>query len=157
MKPLIAFALLAWLPLATHARAATPEATSPPTVAEPELARQLGADERGMRQYVLVILKTGPSRVPDGPARTAMFQGHFANIQRLAEAGQLAVAGPFADSSAGWRGLFVLAVPTVEHARALVATDPVIAQGEMVAEYHSLYASAALMAVNATHQRIAPQ
>ncbi|MBX7223396.1 MAG: YciI family protein [Blastocatellia bacterium] len=125
------------------------------SVPDPALARQLGADERGMRKYILVILKTGPQRVPDGPARTDMFKGHFANIQRLAKAGKLVVAGPFGDKS-DWRGMFVFAVDTREEAEKLVATDPVIQSGEMVAEYHQLYASAALMAVNGIHEKIAP-
>lgn len=153
MKTLLACLCLAWLPLLAHAQPSTPPATG---VADTALAQQLGADERGMRHYVLVILKTGPTRVADGPQRTAMFEGHFANMKRLAEAGQLAVAGPFTDKTE-WRGLFILAVPTQEEAEALVATDPVIQNGEMVAEYHRLYASAALMAVNATHLRIAPE
>ena len=126
------------------------------TVADPALAEQLGADERGMRQYILVILKTGPTRVPDGPDRTAMFKGHFENMERLAKAGKLVLAGPFGDKS-DWRGMFIFAVPSREEAEALVATDPVIKSGEMVAEYHALYASAALMTVSATHERIAPQ
>jgi hypothetical protein len=33
----------------------------------------------GMRQYVLVVLKTGPNKLPAGPERDAMFKGHFAN------------------------------------------------------------------------------
>jgi len=33
------------------------------------LAKRTGADERGMRPYVLVILKTGPKRMPDGEGR----------------------------------------------------------------------------------------
>lgn len=128
-----------------------------PAVAAPdrELAQRLGADERGMREYVLVILRTGPRRMPEGPDRDAMFRGHFANIQRLADAGQLAVAGPFMDRS-DWRGLFIVAVRTPEEAAALVAADPVIQNGEMVAEYHRLYSSAALMMVPDLHRRLAP-
>src|SRR5688572_27717463 len=57
------------------------------------LAQSLGADERGMRRYVLVILKTGPTRVPAGPERDEMFKGHFANISRLSAEGKLALAG----------------------------------------------------------------
>ena len=53
-------------------------------------------------------------------------------------------------------GLFVMAVPSIEEARALTETDPVIVNGEMVAEYHPWYGTAALMTVNETHQRIAP-
>jgi uncharacterized protein YciI len=127
-----------------------------PSVADPALAKQLGADERGMRNYVLVILKTGPTRVPDGPARDEMFKGHFANMKRLADEGKLVVAGPFGEKS-DWRGMFIFAVATKEEAEQLVATDPVIKNGEMVAECHPLYATAALMMVNDTHKKIAPE
>jgi uncharacterized protein YciI len=118
------------------------------------LASKLGADENGMRQYVMVILKTGPAPKPKGPERDEMFKGHFANIQRLAKAGKLVLAGPF-DGVDGWRGMFIFAVKDIDEARQLTATDPVIASGEMVAEYHVYYGSAALMQVNETHQRIA--
>lgn len=127
-----------------------------PKVADEALARSLGADERGMRSYVLVILKTGANRVPDGPERDAMFAGHFANIGRLAKEGKLAVAGPFGRKT-DWRGLFILAVDTEEEAAELVATDPVIERGEMVAEYHPFYATAALVAVPGIHDKIAPR
>lgn len=121
-----------------------------------ELAKRHGADERGMRRYVLVVLKTGPTRVPEGEARTAMFAGHFANMERLAKEGKLAVAGPFMPNDTGWRGLFLFAVESVEEARAFAETDPVIVHGEMVAEYHPWYGSAALMAVNDLHERLVP-
>ena len=141
----------AFLAGAVGARSA---AAAPPGPYDPELARTLGADEHGMRSYVLVILKTGPTPVPAGPERDAMFEGHFANIARLVGAGKLALAGPFADAG-GWRGLFIFAVPDVEEAQRLVATDPVIRSGEMVAEYHRYYGSAALMLVNDAHPRVA--
>jgi uncharacterized protein YciI len=118
------------------------------------LAERVGANENGMRQYVLVILKTGPNRVPDGEERDAMFRGHFANMKRLAEAGQLAYAGPL-DGVDGWRGLFIIAVADIEAAKELVATDPVIIKGEMVAEYHKHFGSAALMLVNEMTAKVA--
>lgn len=130
---------------------APPENLSPKFDAA--LAAQVGADEHGMRQYVLVVLKTGPNRMPDGPQRDAMFQGHFANIQRLADEGKLALAGPF-DGVDGWRGLFIFAVPEIDEARKLVATDPVVATGEMVPEFHKYFGSAALMLVNDAHKRV---
>ena len=49
---------------------------------DPELAQTVGADEYGMKNYVLVVLKTGPTKVPPGPERDDMFKGHFANINR---------------------------------------------------------------------------
>jgi len=119
------------------------------------LAARTGADARGMRPYVLVILKSSGTPVPAGEARDAMFRGHFANMERLAGEGKLVLAGPL-DGVDGWRGLFVLAVDDLDEARALVATDPVVAQGEMVPELHRYYGSAALMLVNELHAQLQP-
>lgn len=138
------------------AQAYAQSAPPPPPARDVELAKTVGADERGMRSYVLVILKTGPTPVPAGPERDAMFRGHFANMQRLSVAGKLAYAGPL-DGVDGWRGLFILATDDIEEARRLVATDPVVVEGEMVAEYHKHYGSAALMLVRDAHERISPR
>jgi len=163
IRPLVLAALascpcVASSSLSAAEQGAVAEAAAPsaPQAFDAELAKRHGADERGMRRYVLVVLKTGPTRVPDGEARTAMFAGHMANIQRLAKAGKLAVAGPFMPSDSGWRGLFVFAVESVEEAKALTETDPVIVNGEMVAEYHPWYGSAALMATAELHERMVP-
>ena len=118
-----------------------------------ELAKAVGADDYGMRHYVLVVLKTGPTPMPPGKERDEMFKGHFANINRLAAEGKLALAGPF-DGVNGWRGLFIFAVPDIEEAKRLTATDPVISSGEMVGEYHKYYGSAALMQVNDAHKKV---
>lgn len=141
-------AVLAVAMLGLQARAA-----DAPPAHDAALAKSLGADERGMRSYVLVILKTGPTKVPAGPERDAMFKGHFANMTRLSNEGLLVLAGPL-DGVDGWRGLFVFAVADIEEARQHVATDPVIVQGEMVAEYHKHYGTAALMAVRDIHARL---
>ncbi len=125
----------------------------PPTEYDAKLAASLGADDYGMRQYVLVILKTGPKKMAAGPERDEMFKGHMANIKRLASEGKLALAGPL-DGKDGWRGLFVVAVKTIDEAQKLVETDPVIKEGEMVAEYHTYYGSAALMQVNDIHRKV---
>lgn len=118
-----------------------------------ELAKSLGGDEMGMRGYVLVILKTGANKMPEGPARTKMFQGHFANIQRLAAEKKLVLAGPL-DGADGRRGIFVFATSDIEQAKGYVATDPVIVNGEMTADFHKFYGSAALMMVNEIHNKI---
>jgi uncharacterized protein YciI len=149
-------AVPAWAaPPAPSAPAASAPATDGASSAWDEpLARALGADEFGMRPYVLVILLTGPKPMQPGPARDEMFKGHFANMKRLAADGKLAVAGPL-DGQEGRRGIFVMAVSTIAEARTLTETDPVIANGEMVAQYHRFYGSAALMQVRETHERIA--
>jgi len=83
-----------------------------------------------------------------------MFRGHFANMKRLSDEGKLALAGPL-DGVDGWRGLFVLVAADIDEAKRLVATDPVIEKGEMVAEYHVYYGSAALMTIRDLHGKIA--
>lgn len=153
MLKLAFFATCTVLPLVlSPARAQGPADAAGPSF-EPDLARAVGADEYGMRNYVLVVLKTGPNKVPAGAERDEMFKGHFANIKRLAAERRLALAGPF-DGVEGWRGLFILAVSDIEDAKKLVATDPVIIKGEMMAEYHKYYGSAALMLVNNAHDRV---
>lgn len=118
-----------------------------------DAAQRLGADQRGMRAYVLVILKTGPNKVAAGKERDDMFAGHFANINRLASEGKLALAGPL-DGVDGWRGLYVFAVKDIEEAKQLTATDPVILKGEMIAEYHKWYGSAAVMDIVRIHETL---
>jgi uncharacterized protein YciI len=139
--------------LALLAGTATAGDTVPQAAFDAGLAKQLGADEHGMRKYVLVILRTGPTPLPKGEKRDAMFKGHFANMERLAAEGKLAYAGPL-DGVDGWRGMFIFTVATIDEARKLAETDPVIVNGEMVAEYHAHYGSAALMQVTATHQKL---
>jgi uncharacterized protein YciI len=131
------------------------QATGAPNAAyDPALAKTVGADEHGMRSYVLVVLKTGPNRVAAGPERDEMFKGHFANMQRLSAEGKLVLAGPF-DGVDGWRGLFIFAVDDIDEARQLVATDPVVAKGEMVAEFHKYYGTAALMLLRDLYEKVA--
>ncbi len=118
-----------------------------------ELASKLGANPQGMRSYVLVILKSSTTPVAKGPQRDNMFAGHFANIKRLSEAGKLVVAGPL-DKRYERRGLFVFAVNSIDEAQQLTESDPVIQQGEMLAEYHQFFSSAALMAVPELHKKL---
>ena len=80
------------LALSAHAQT-TAEVDKP--AFDAELARSVGADENGMKSFVLVVLKTGPTKVPAGAERDEMFKGHFANMNRLAAEGKLAFAGPF--------------------------------------------------------------
>jgi uncharacterized protein len=122
---------------------------------DPELAKRLGADERGMKTYVLCILKTGPKDAEiKGDERTKIFEGHFANIGRLADEGKLAVAGPFGKNDKSFRGLYIFNVPTIEEAEALVMLDPAVKAGVFVPDLTPWYGSAAMMVVNDTHKKI---
>src|SRR5205085_12035047 len=122
---------------------------------DPELAKRLGADERGMKMYVLCILKTGPKDAEiKGEERDAIFAGHFANIGRLADEGKLAVAGPFGKNDKAYRGLYIFNVATIEEAQKLVVLDPAVKAGIFVPELTLWYASASLMATFDIHKRI---
>lgn len=122
---------------------------------DPDLAKKLGADERGMRMYVFCILKTGPKDAEiKGDERKEIFAGHFANISRLADEGKLAVAGPFGKNDKSYRGLYIFNVATVEEAQKLVELDPAVKAGVFVPELTPWYGSAAMMVVHDTHKRI---
>ena len=119
-----------------------------------DLAKRLGADERGMRSYVLAILRTGPANITDKDARAKLFQGHFAMINRLAEEGKLSVAGPLDDPKGEYRGIYVFNVATIEEAQKLTETDPSIKAGIFKVEFIKWYASAGLMELTNIHNRI---
>ena len=122
---------------------------------DPELAKKLGADERGMKMYVLCILKTGPKDAEiQGDERKKIFAGHFANIGRLADEGKLAVAGPFGKNDKSYRGLYIFNVATIEEAEKLVVLDPAVKAGVFVPDFTLWYGSAAMMVINETHKKI---
>jgi uncharacterized protein len=122
---------------------------------DPELAKKLGADERGMKMYVMCILKTGPKDAEiQGKERQEIFTGHFANIGKLADEGKLAVAGPFGKNDKSYRGLYIFNVATLEEAEKLVVLDPAVKAGVFVPELTLWYGSAAMMVVSDTHKRI---
>ena len=118
-----------------------------------ELAAAVGADDYGMKPYVMVILKTGTAEITDKAERDKVFEGHFSNMKKLAEAQKLLVAGPFSDS-APKRGLFILNVNNIEAAEEIVKTDPAVAAGVFDYELSLLYSSAALMLVNENHKKL---
>jgi len=120
-----------------------------------KLAKQLGADEYGMRQYVLCILKTGPKDAEiKGDERAEVFKGHMANITRLANEGKIALAGPFGKNDRQYRGLFIYAVDNIADAEKLAATDPVVSSGMMIPEFTLWYGSAGLLKVTEISEKI---
>lgn len=117
------------------------------------LAKKLGADELGMRQYVLVFLKKGPNRLTDSLARVKLQKAHLENIGRLAKMGKLILAGPFMDNQE-IRGIYLFAVSSVEEAKEFTQTDPAVKAGSLIMELHPWYGSAALMELPNIHPRI---
>lgn len=132
------------------------EATAPRKEKQPYdsvLARRTGADQYGMHKYVVAFLRKGPNRAKDQAERERLQKNHLDNIGRLAEAGKLAVAGPFLDDG-DLRGIYIFNVETVEEARKLTETDPLIQSGGLIMELHPWYGSAALKEIPKLHERL---
>ena len=75
------------------------------------------------------------------------------NIQRMANEGKLCVAGPFLEKGE-IRGIYIFNVTTIEEARKLTETDPLIKSGGLIMELHQWYGSAALQQINTIHSTI---
>ncbi len=118
-----------------------------------DLAKKVGADEYGMKTYVMAFLKAGPNRLKDSTARNQLQMAHLKNIMRLADEGKLIVAGPFMDDQP-IRGIFIFNVSTVEEAKKLTETDPAIKAGTLIMELHPWYGSAALVEAFHLHKKV---
>lgn len=118
------------------------------------LAADLGADEYGMRSYVMALLRAGPSRDQSPEEAARLQRAHLDNIGRLHEEGKLVLAGPFLDGGE-LRGIYLFDMDSVGEAEAWTATDPAIQAGRLVMEMHPWYGSAALLEVSSIHARIA--
>ena len=130
-----------------------PKAVTRPPYDE-ALAKRLGGDERGMKSYVLVILKTGPKADISKEESSKLFGGHMVNIRRLADEGKLLVAGPMTPNDRNYEGIFIFNVKTTKEAEALLASDPAVAAGALAFEAYGWYGSAALQEVVDIHGRI---
>jgi uncharacterized protein YciI len=118
------------------------------------LAQTIGADEYGMKMYILVILKTGSNNIDDKNKLDSLFRGHLDNISRLADIGKLVVAGPLAKNDNSYRGIFIFNVKTLEEAEKLLESDPTIKENVLTAELYYWYGSAALPEYLKTHEKI---
>lgn len=108
------------------------------------LADSLGADEFGMKMYVLVLLKSGENKTAGQITTDSLFSGHMQNINRLVKLGKLVVVGPLQKNEKDYRGIFILNVKTIEEAKSLLDTDPAIHEKLLAPELYGWYGSAAL-------------
>jgi uncharacterized protein len=124
------------------------------SVYDEKLATALGADDYGMKTYVFCILKTGSNSTATKEERQKYFEGHMANINKLASEKKLVVAGPFMKNDRNYRGIFIFNCKTVEEAQKLVETDPAVQAKIFEVELTLWYSSAALMQVNVEHEKL---
>lgn len=108
------------------------------------LAKSLGADDYGMKSYVLAILKTGSNQSTDKEFIGNCFRAHLDNINKLVDENKLIVAGPIAKNENNYRGIFILNANNIEEANALLQSDLAIKEKLLEAELYVRYGSAAL-------------
>ncbi len=118
------------------------------------LADSLGADEYGMKMYILVILKTGSNKITDKQKVDSLFLGHMNNINHLVDRGKLVAAGPIKKNEKEYRGIFILNANTIEEANLLLETDPAIKAKILEAELFQWYGSAALPLYLKFHENV---
>lgn len=119
-----------------------------------KLARQLGADDYGMKNYILAILKTGPNKITDKLILDSLFRGHMATIGKLSEEGKMIVAGPLLKNENQYRGIFILDVKDMTEATELLKNDPTIREKVFEVELYNWYGSAALPEYLKIHSEI---
>src|SRR5450432_781560 len=117
------------------------------------LARKLNADDYGMKNYILVLLKPGSNTTADKVTEDSIFNGHLNNITRLANNGSLVLAGPFGKNDL-YRGLFILNVTNFGAAKKLLETDPAITARLLEPEMFLWYGSASLQEILKVHKKI---
>jgi uncharacterized protein YciI len=120
-----------------------------------KLAKTLNADAYGMKKYVFCLLKTGSNTKTTKEETKKLFEGHMANINRLAKEGKLVVAGPFMKNERNYRGIYIFNATTIEEAKEFVATDPAVQANLLEAELTLWYGSAALQETLKIHDKIA--
>lgn len=118
------------------------------------LAAKVGADEYGMKSYVMAFLKKGPNRSGTDEERARLQRAHLDNIGRLAKEGKLVLAGPFLHDGE-LRGIYLFDVKTVEEARELTESDPAVKAGSLVMELVPWYGSAAITQLPELHEKFA--
>jgi uncharacterized protein YciI len=120
-----------------------------------KLAKSLNADEYGMKKYVFCLLKTGTNTTATKEETQKLFEGHMANISKLAVEGKLVVAGPFMKNDKNYRGIYIFNASSIEEAKTFVETDPAVQSKLLEAELTLWYGSAALQETLKIHSKIA--
>lgn len=143
----------------------TTEQTTPPPIKNAiimdenyneALAKEVGADDFGMKKYVMAFLKRGSNTEITPEEAGKLQKAHLENIGRMAEEGKLLLAGPFMDNG-DIRGIYIFNVESLEEAKALTETDPAIQAKTLEMELRPWYGSAALVKLNGIHALLQKQ
>jgi len=99
------------------------------------------AESMGMTIYYVYLLKKGPTWSPEEtPEINELQRLHRANLTRLGKEGKLVINGPLLDSfatSGEIRGIGALKASSMDEAKELISTDPMVKVGRLIFEIHA--------------------
>ncbi len=98
------------------------------------------------RDYVFVFIRTGPATGLTAEQQQEAFAGHFSNMKRMAEEGQLLIAGPLGapKSQPDHRGIFVFDTEDLGTGMEWAHTDPTTKLGVFVLDGYTFTTDAPL-------------
>ena len=126
------------------------------TMPDTTLIKQLGADEYGMKQYVLAFIKTGAKQELDSAKSAQLQTDHLKHLKQLMEDGKLLFMGPLLDgmeNKDSIRGILMFNC-SLEEAKSIAENDPAVKAGEFIIEVHPWFGTASLMKVPEIHKII---
>ena len=119
------------------------------------LAKELQANNDGMRNYVICFLKTGISTKITNKQEIANLKvEHLDFMNKLVESGKAVIAAPLKGNKAGYEEMYLLNASTQEEAEAIIGEDPMVAVKLMVPEFTTMQGSAALPIYKKYHERL---
>jgi uncharacterized protein len=93
-------------------------------------------DPMSLTVYHFGLIRRGPKWTAERTPETEKLQaGHMANINAMAAAGKLVIAGPF-ENGGDYAGVFVFKGVSLQEARDLSAGDPAVKAGRLVVDVY---------------------
>lgn len=96
--------------------------------------------DRSDRSYIFTyLILDAPEKLDQQQMQQAM-QGHFENMGKLAEQGDLLIAGPLAEPriDPSYRGIFVFSTDDIDQGKTLFNTDPSVQAGVFKPEMYTI-------------------
>jgi uncharacterized protein len=107
-----------------------------PWFIDPGAIHEPNADEQGMQQYTLVLMKRGEQWDPGAPGFAELVNQYPVLLKKMASQGKVAVAGPFPFAVPGeLRGVAIFRVSAEQTAK-LMQDDPAVKAGLLTIEIH---------------------
>jgi uncharacterized protein YciI len=99
-------------------------------------------DDLPMRQFVFGFLNVGPKSA--GTPDAALMDDHLANLWSMRQSGVMVAGGPAAGSTTR-AGIVIMAIDSMEKAKALLEQDPLVKAGHTTVELMQWYAADGIM------------